>query len=1106
MKRHILSVVAAGLALTLVTGCMKDDTSDVVVSGGKTQISAGISETRTSIGELVDGSRKVYWSNGDQIAVNGTASAALENLGEQTGTAVFTFDGVLSTPYNALYPASIWTDASTVTLPASQTHVDGSFGQNASPMATYVADESELPMQFHHLCAVVKLTITPDADTDEISYIEFRGNASEQVSGAFSIDYQSAALTPASDAEADKSVRLNVNRTLSADADNEFFVVVPEGEYSQGFTVKVVDVRGHYMEKSTTSSKTLVAGQINAMPAFAFVPTDTELGVEISSAEQLVAFAKAYNNKEYADVSPLLVTLTDDIVFDDQTNADFVAIGNIFDDGTTNYFNGSFNGNGKTIKNWVTKSPLFDYVGGAGIVTDLTIDSSCTFAFDLSDGAENYTSFVGYHKGILKNCHNNADIAIDNAEITAGINVGGLVGRCTEGTIEDCTMNGKMSFGTGFSTTEDIYVGGIVGNVTNEQGVVKHSALNGSIDWKGSVVDVYEKESAVSSYKVLFLGGIAGRITGRIEYCTVSADGENVVINIVGENTSAFRTNVGGIVGIVEEGATVDNCTNNGYIYAQMQRNDDSARYECLGGIAGVNNGVVSNSTNIGDVATRSAVKDMNIGGVVGYGNSKNGVIDGCRNSGKLSAGSSNISPYGGRYVRIGGICGQSNQTVSNISNSGNFDVSRVENSSTLTTLAVGGCIGSTTADIAGDHNIVNTGIIKTTLNVSGTVYTAFGGVVGNAEASVSGVDNSGLISIAPRASITNMSAGGVVGRFAPAATGSISDVTNSGDIQISPNSMAYISNMNAGGVVGVVASTAEVAVSDVENRGNVQFDYTSKKDKDEVPGHTDIHMGGIIGASENTPLTVSNAVNYGRVDKNNDVKATGKSLYIGGIVGYLANAKVSVADSHNYGTTYNGHWSNTLALTGSVYVGGIVACAVGASEAETVDITGCSNEVAVEDDAAATDGIYAKRGYAGGIVGYAKYVKVENCLNTTDFTTGNIAGFDGGIAGYLESSSVTGSTNTGVVRASSTQSPSSGGIAGYVDAMSSISASKAFSDIVGTAGKVGGIAGTSVAGASISGCGFGGTLNSTAITEVSQVCGDTNGTFTDNYIWDGQE
>ena len=942
-----------------------------------------------------------------------------------------------------------------MSLPASQTHVDGSFGQNASPMATYAADESELPMQFHHLCAVVKLTITPDADTDEISYIEFRGNASEQVSGAFAIDYQSAALTPASDAEADKSVRLNVNRTLSADADNEFFVVVPEGEYSQGFTVKVVDVRGHYMEKSTTSSKTLVAGQINAMPAFAFVPTDTELGVEISSAEQLVAFAKAYNNKEYADVSPLLVTLTDDIVFDDQTNADFEAIGCVLEGGETNYFNGSFNGNGKTIKNWVTGSPLFDYVGGAGIVTDLTIDASCTFAFDLSDGAENYTSFVGYHKGILKNCHNNADIAIDNAEITAGINVGGLVGRCTEGTIEDCTMNGKMSFGTGFKISDDINVGGIAAYNSNSIGVIKNSTLNGSIDWQGSVTDS----------KRLCLGGIAGRIAGRVEYCTVAADGENIVINILGETTSAYRTNIGGIVGLVNEGAAVDNCTNNGYISSKMQRNDDAARWEYIGGVVGVNNGTVSNSENTANIATRSAVKYMSVGGVVGFGELESGIIDGCKNSGTLSAGTSGVSPYGGRYVRMGGICGQSNQTVSNISNSGAVEVSRVENSGSLTTLAVGGCIGSTTADIAGDHNIVNTGIITTTLNVSGTVYTAFGGVVGNAEASVSGVENRGTVSIEPRATVINLNAGGVVGR---------------------------------------VSSSTSVSVADVVNYGNVQFDYTSKKD--EVPGHTDIHMGGIIGASENTPLTVSNAVNYGRVDKNNDVKATGKSLYIGGIVGYLANAKVSVADSHNYGTTYNGHWSNTLALTGSVYVGGIVACAVGASEAETVDITGCSNEVAVEDDAADTDGIYAKRGYAGGIVGYAKYVKVENCLNTTDFTTGNIAGFDGGIAGYLESSSVTGSTNTGVVRASSTQSPSSGGIAGYVDAMSSISASKAFSDIVGTAGKVGGIAGTPVAGASISGCGFGGTLNSTAITEVSQVCGDANGTFTDNYIWDGQE
>lgn len=336
-----------------------------------------------------------------------------------------------------------------------------------------------------------------------------------------------------------------------------------------------------------------------------------------------------------------------------------------------------------------------------------------------------------------------------------------------------------------------------------------------------------------------------------MEYCTVAADGENIVINILGETTSAYRTNIGGIVGLVNEGAAVDNCTNNGYISSKMQRNDDAARWEYIGGVVGVNNGTVSNSENTANIATRSAVKYMSVGGVVGFGELESGIIDGCKNSGTLSAGTSGVSPYGGRYVRLAGICAQNNQHVSNVSNSGNFDVSRVENSPTLTTLEVGGCIGSTTADIAGDHNIVNTGIITTTLNVSGTVYTAFGGVVGNAEASVSGVENRGTVSIEPRATVINLNAGGVVGR---------------------------------------VSSSTSVSVADVVNYGNVQFDYTSKKG--EVPGHTDIHMGGIIGASENTPLTVSNAVNYGRVDKNNDVKATGKSLYVGGIAGYLANAK----------------------------------------------------------------------------------------------------------------------------------------------------------------------------------------------------------------------
>lgn len=994
--------------MMVATGCMKDETADVVVSGGKTEITAGISDTRTSLGELADGSRKVYWSEGDCIAVNGTASAALENVGEEASSAVFTFDGILTAPYSAVYPASIYTDASTVTLPSSQTHTSGSFGQNASPMAAYSADAAETPLQFHHLCAVVKLTITPDADLDEISYIEFRGNASEQVSGAFAIDYQTAALTPMSDAEADRSVRLNVNRTLSADAANEFFVVVPEGEYAQGFTVKVMDVCGHYMEKSTTSAKTLVAGQINAMPAFAFVPTDTELGVEISSAEQLISFAKAYNNGEYADVSPLLVTLTDDIVFDDETNADFVAIGNIFDDGTTNYFNGSFNGNGKTIKNWVTKSPLFDYVGGAGIVTDLTIDASCTFAFDLTDGSVNYTSLVGYHKGLLKNCHNNADIVIDELSISEAINVGGLVGRCVEGTIDGCTMNGKMSFGTKFSTSADINVGGIAAYNSNAEGVIKNSTLNGSIDWQGSV----------TNGKRICLGGIAGRITGRVEYCTVAADGDNSVINTLGDNT--YTTALGGMVGVVNEGASIDNCTNNGRITTKMQRinsdeTNDASRYEYVGGIAGLSDGSVTNCSNTAFTQTRSSMKTISIGGVVGYSRAGS-TVSGCTNSGNVTARTSGASPYGGRYLTFGGVIGSSAGTVSDISNSGPLEVSRMDNYS-ASSLAFGGCIGQSSSDIDGKGMIVNTGEVVSNLSSSDCSYYAQGGVIGYATASVSGVENRGAVTFT---------------------------------------------------LSGILANT---------------------------------NTGGVLGMSSGTAITISDCRNSGDVTRSNDATNVSKNSgnALGGIVGGIRGVASRVENCTNTGTIRQGIWNNNLTAniaTTTGIAGGIVGAIVGAGDSNRAEIVNCE----------ASEGtIYGKRGFLGGIAGYAEFADISNSRNYMS-TDSNIAAYTSGIAAYMVSSSVDGCTCKASLNSTS-GTPFLGGIAAFVDGASKVTDSKYYGSLVsGVAALVsGGVAAQTESGAAISGCGFGGTIEGAAMTE-ADVCGDTNATFADNYIWDGQE
>lgn len=207
---------------------------------------------------------KVYWTAGDQIVVNGVASSVL-TLDTPTSQATFTFAESLQAPYNAVFPASIYKSSTTVTLPAVQGSCEGSFHSEAAPMIAY-ADNGNLT--FAHPFALVQLTIANTGGI--ISYVEFRGNASEQVCGDFTIDYVTQTLTGTGATDDNKTVKVEVGRENAI-----IYIAVPAITYGEGFTVKVVDELGNSMEKSTTS-RTLVAGQINVMPEFDFVPDGGE--------------------------------------------------------------------------------------------------------------------------------------------------------------------------------------------------------------------------------------------------------------------------------------------------------------------------------------------------------------------------------------------------------------------------------------------------------------------------------------------------------------------------------------------------------------------------------------------------------------------------------------------------------------------------------------------------------------------------------------------------------------------------------------------------------------------------------------------------------------
>ena len=116
MKKYMM--IAALAATLLAVGCTREAIpGDKTPAHGKTTLTATLEPlTKASI----DRSKiKVSWNAGDQINVNGSVSNALS---EAASTAVFTFDATLEAPYKAVFPASIYNDPTTITLPGELGH------------------------------------------------------------------------------------------------------------------------------------------------------------------------------------------------------------------------------------------------------------------------------------------------------------------------------------------------------------------------------------------------------------------------------------------------------------------------------------------------------------------------------------------------------------------------------------------------------------------------------------------------------------------------------------------------------------------------------------------------------------------------------------------------------------------------------------------------------------------------------------------------------------------------------------------------------------------------------------------------------------------------
>ncbi|MBR3678037.1 MAG: hypothetical protein IKL60_03920, partial [Alistipes sp.] len=139
------------MAVILLAGavaCVQDKTVDEVGAfQPTTYITISLEDAnKTSLGEKTEeGFYPLYWSKGDQVSINGIASAALADVEENAVEGLFEFTSSLEKPYKASYPA---TEAGKVLFATHQTYKSGTFSSGAAAM---YGESSELTLAMKHV-------------------------------------------------------------------------------------------------------------------------------------------------------------------------------------------------------------------------------------------------------------------------------------------------------------------------------------------------------------------------------------------------------------------------------------------------------------------------------------------------------------------------------------------------------------------------------------------------------------------------------------------------------------------------------------------------------------------------------------------------------------------------------------------------------------------------------------------------------------------------------------------------------------------------------------------------------------------------------------------
>ena len=625
---------------------------------------------------------------------------------------------------------------------------------------------------------------------------------------------------------------------------------------------------------------------------------------------------------------------------------------------------------------------------------NILLDSNCSFAYWGGVVGSGYTGVQ-----TISHCENHGNVTFGKNATCASRNyIGGIIGTSqTDGAVYSNLKNFGTIASYGDNSASRFQIAGIIafsvkiGKLENcvngEQGTEKGKII---AEGKIGIKDTYYP--SIGGVCASFQAGSKGdlMIKGCTNYAPIVAS--QTIVNLMAHA-------IGGVVGWVRSGATVEDCQNYGHVDCTELTNETKLQ-SFIGGVVGiVSDGkkVINNNHNHGDITVgENADGRFQLGGVAGY--LSHGLTN-CSNSGKITFnGSPSIA-----NSEVGSLqgTGRTDADLNNRSNIGGV-VGRIYNA-------------AITASVTG---LTNTGDILLP-QADSIRCTAIGGVMGEAillKSTISALSNSGDIKIE---NVNNMamlnSIGGVIGRNfnmkITSQTMSISDCTNSGDISLSE--ITATNFVRAGGIIADLLSAGSskyetiLTISNCTNSGNISRTTTTKT------ASSQSYAGGIVGAVGGKPgsaneslmgtaLTISGCENSGNIqfDQNNGTKAldnTADCNAFGGIVGMMYGGLTNtpakqyipeVVSCVNKGTV-SSYAGAVGGIAGLLYDWGKVN---GTEDAYNVN----EGEVKLLGTSA---------GYAGGVVGYIHLVDANNTHMTCTYSAnmGAVSGnkYVGGIVGY---------------------------------------------------------------------------------------------------------